>query len=464
MTEGSPSPRRLWGGRFAGPLAEAADRLNRSLPVDQRLWPQDVRAATAWAAALCRAGVLTAAEERTTLAGLDRVAARLADGVAASAPDEDVHTLVERLLREEVGELAGKLNTGRSRNDQVATDLRLWCLDTVADLDREVAALGSALIDQAEQGIDLVLPGYTHGQRAQPVRWGYVLLAHAWPLARDRERLRAVADRTSVLPLGAGALAGSGIAIDREDLRRTLGFARIADNSLDVTGDRDFVAELLFALAMIALHVSRLAGELIGYASSEYGFVRLADGYSTGSSLLPQKRNPDVFELARAKSAGVTTGLTGLLTLLRGLPAGYSKDLQEDKSYLFGAVDTVLATLPAVRGAIETLMPCPERMAAALDGSLMATDLADGLVAGGVPFREAHELVGRVVRLAEERGVAFADLPPREITAIHPLLPELVASLGSWERSVERRATSGGSSRVSVTEQIESLKCHLRAG
>jgi len=463
VTDGAtpPPPRRLWGGRFAGSLDETADRLNRSLPLDQRLWPQDVRAARAWVAALRGAGVLTASEARTIAAGLNRVAARLDGGVAADAPDEDVHTLVERLLFEEVGELAGKLNTGRSRNDQVATDLRLWCLDAVAEVDREVTALGIALIDRAEHGIDLLLPGYTHGQRAQPVRWAYVLLAHVWPLARDRHRLGAVADGASELPLGAGALAGSGIAIDREKLRTALGFARIAGSSLDVTGDRDFVAEFLFALAMIALHLSRLGGELINYASSEYGFVRLADGYSTGSSLLPQKRNPDVLELARAKSARVTSGLTGLMTLLRGLPSGYSKDLQEDKTYLFDAVDTLLATLPAVRGAIETLTTCPERMAAALDGGLMATDLADGLVASGVPFREAHELVGRVVRLAEERGLTFGALPAHEVTAIHPLLQGLVASLGSWEHSVERRATPGGSSRASVARQIEVLRSAL---
>lgn len=457
-----PGPRHhLWGGRFAGSLDEAADRLNRSLPIDQRLWPQDVRAAKAWATALRHAGVLTASEARTTIDGLDRVAQRLEAGAATDALDEDVHTLVERLLFEEIGELAGKLNTGRSRNDQVATDLRLWCLDAVTAVDRELAALGAALLEQAEQGIDLLLPGYTHGQRAQPVRWAYVLLAHAWPLARDRQRLRSVADRMSDLPLGAGALAGSGIAVERDELRKVLGFARTAGNSLDVTGDRDFVAELLFALAMVALHVSRLGGELVVYASSEYGFVRLADGFSTGSSLLPQKRNPDVFELARAKSAGVTSDLAGLLHLLRGLPAGYSKDLQEDKAYLFGAVDAVLVMLPAVRGAIETLTPCAERMAAALDGSLMATDLADGLVAGGVPFRQAHELVGRVVRLAEERGVPFSGLPAREVEAVHPALPGLVASLGSWDDSVERRATVGGSSRESVTRQIAALKAAL---
>jgi len=452
------SAHKLWGGRFTGSLAEAADRLNRSLPVDQRLWPQDVRVAQAWVSMLAHTDVLQPAEERDLIAGLSRVSDRLARGAAAGADDEDVHTLVERLLYEEVGEVAGKLNTGRSRNDQVATDLRLWVLDAAASVGQEAAALGSALVERAAQGLDLLLPGYTHGQRAQPVRWGYVLAAHAWPLARDRARLREVAERASELPLGAGALAGSGIPVDREYLRRALGFQRIAGNGLDVTGDRDFVADLLYALAMVAVHVSRLAAELITYASSEYGFIRLADGYSTGSSLMPQKRNPDIFELARAKSARVIGGLTGILTLLRGLPAGYSKDLQEDKSLLFDAVDTLLATLAAMRGAVETAEPRAERMAAALDRSLLATDVADGLVRSGLPFREAHAVVGRLVRLAEDRGTDLAGLPRSEIAAVHPALPDVIEGLGSWEQSVERRATTGASSRDAVRAQLTQLQ------
>jgi argininosuccinate lyase len=449
---------QLWGGRFTGSLAEAADCLNRSLPVDQRLWPQDVRVAQAWVSMLAQVDVLSPAEERSLIAGLARVADRLAAGVAADAPDEDVHTLVERLLYEEVGEVAGKLNTGRSRNDQVATDLRLWALEVGASVSREVAALGSALVEQAERSLDLLLPGYTHGQRAQPVRWGYVLAAHAWPLVRDLARLREAAERASELPLGAGALAGSGIPVDREYLRRALGFQRIAGNGLDVTGDRDFVADLLYALAMIGVHVSRLATELVTYASSEYGFVRLADAYSTGSSLMPQKRNPDIFELARAKSARVIGGLTGVLTLLRGLPAGYSKDLQEDKGLVFDAVDTVLATLPAVRGAVETLEPRADRMAAALDQSLLATDVADALMRTGLPFRESHAVVGRLIRLGEDRGSDFTAVPRPEAATLHPALPEVLDGLGSWEQSIERRATAGASSRDAVRAQLSQLE------
>jgi argininosuccinate lyase len=451
-------PHQLWGGRFASSPAEALDRLNRSLPVDHRLWPQDVRAGDAWVDALRAAGVLDAAETAALKQGLEQVARRLSAGEAGQAPDEDVHTLVERLLYEAVGPLAGKLNTGRSRNDQVVTDLRLWLLETLPAVDGELVALGRVLCQRAGTGVDIVLPGYTHAQRAQPVRWAYVLLAHAWPLARDRERLAQLSARMGELPLGSGAVAGSGIRVDREALARALGFRRVSPNALDVTGDRDFVVEAVFVLALVGTHLSRLAGELMAYASAEYGFIRLADEYCTGSSLLPQKRNPDVLELARAKAGRLLGDLTGLLAVLKGLPAGYSKDLQEDKALLFDAVDTVMLTLPALRGAVATLEPVPDRMAAALDTSLFATDLADGLVARGVPFREAHGLVGRLVKQAEQQGRPITDLTAAAAAAIHPALPELTAALGGWEESIERRATAGGSSRAAVAAQVAELQ------
>ena len=319
---------QMWGGRFAMGPSEALDALNRSLPVDHRIWPQDVTASKAWVHALGRVGVLAPAEEAQLLEGLDRVAERLADGAAVGAPDEDVHTLVERLLYEEVGAVAGKLHTGRSRNDQVATDLRLWTLEAIDQVDADLAALGRTLLARAREGIDDLLPGYTHGQRAQPVRWAYVLLAHAWPLVRDRQRLADARRRVAELPLGSGALAGSGFPVDRVLLKEALGFRTVSANALDATGDRDFVAEALFALTLVGIHLSRLAADMVLYASAEFGFVRLADEFSTGSSLLPQKRNPDVFELARAKSARVLGDLVALLATLKGLSAGYSKDLQ----------------------------------------------------------------------------------------------------------------------------------------
>jgi len=451
-------PHQMWGGRFTLGPSQALDALNRSLPVDHRLWPQDVIASKAWVQALGRVGVLTPVEESQLLDGLDRVAERLADGAAVGAPDEDVHTLVERLLYEEVGPAAGKLHTGRSRNDQVATDLRLWTLDAIDQLDAELAALGATLVTRAREGTDAILPGYTHGQRAQPVRWAYVLLAHAWPLVRDRQRLADARRRVAELPLGPGALAGSGFAVDRVLLKEALGFRSVSANALDVTGDRDFVAEVLFAIALVGTHLSRLGAELIQYASSEYGFVRLADDFSTGSSLMPQKRNPDVFELARAKSARLLGDLVALLTTLKGIPAGYSKDLQEDKALLFDACDTLAVVLPAVTGAIASLAVDRQRMHAALDACLRATDLADLLVEAGVPFRESHGLVGKLVREAERAGVPLDRVPEAVAAGIHPALGAALTQLGTWEDSVEGRATPGGASRKSVEDQLEELR------
>ncbi len=448
----------MWGGRFALGPSEALDALNRSLPVDHRLWPQDVAASKAWVHALCQAGVVTANEEAELLGGLDRVADQLADGAAVGAPDEDIHTLVERLLYNEVGGLAGKLHTGRSRNDQVATDLRLWTLDAIDHLDAGVAALGKTLVGKAKDGINAILPGYTHGQRAQPVRWAYVLLAHAWPLVRDRQRLADARRRTAELPLGSGALAGSGFPVDRVLLKEALGFRVVSPNALDATGDRDFVADVLFAIALIGTHLSRLGAELITYASGEFGFVTLADDFSTGSSLMPQKRNPDVFELARGKAGRMLGDLVALLTTLKGIPAGYQKDLQEDKALLFDACDTLATVLPAVTGAIETLTINADRMAAALDPAMRATDLADLLVEAGVPFRESHGLIGRLVRAAEHEHVPLDRVPQKIANAIHPALGSALAQLGTWEQSVESRATPGGASRASVESQIEELR------
>ena len=449
---------QMWGGRFALGPSEALNALNRSLPVDHRLWPQDVAASKAWVHALCRAGVVTSHEETELLAGLDRVADQLADGAAVGAPDEDVHTLVERLLYQEVGALAGKLHTGRSRNDQVATDLRLWTLDAIDQLDAGVAGLGKTLVGKAKDSSDAILPGYTHGQRAQPVRWAYVLLAHAWPLVRDRQRLADARRRTAELPLGSGALAGSGFPVDRVLLKEALGFRALSPNALDATGDRDFVADVLFAIALIGTHLSRLGAELITYASGEFGFITLADDFSTGSSLMPQKRNPDVFELARVKAGRLLGDFVALLTTLKGIPAGYQKDLQEDKALLFDACDTLATVLPAVTGAIETLTINADRMAAALDPAMRATDLADLLVEAGVPFRESHGLIGRLVRAAEHEHVPLDRVPQNIANDIHPALGPALAQLGTWEQSIESRATPGGASRASVESQIEELR------
>ena len=454
----------MWGGRFSLGPSEALDALNRSLPVDHRLWPQDVTASKAWVHALGRVGVVSHVEETRLLDGLDRVAERLADGAAVGAADEDVHTLVERLLYDEVGPVAGKLHTGRSRNDQVATDLRLWTLAAIDQIDADLAALGRALVARAEEGVDVLLPGYTHGQRAQPVRWAYVLLSHSWPLVRDRQRLADARRRVAELPLGSGALAGSGFAVDRVLLKEALGFRSVSANALDATGDRDFVAEVLFVLALVGTHLSRLAAELVLYTSAEFGFVRLSDDFSTGSSLMPQKRNPDIFELARAKSGRLLGDLVALLTTLKGLPAGYSKDLQEDKALLFDAFDTLALVLPAATGAMAALSVDAGRMRAALDASLRATDLADRLVEAGVPFRESHGLVGRLVREAERSGVPIDQVPGPVAAGIHPALGTALTQLGTWEDSVEGRATPGGAARQSVNEQLHALRVAFAEG
>ena len=365
---------------------------------------------------------------------------------------------LEAALADRIGGLAGKLHTGRSRNDQVATDLRLWTIDAIDQLDADLAALGRTLVTKAKDGVDAILPGYTHGQRAQPVRWAYVLLAHAYPLVRDRQRLADARRRVAELPLGSGALAGSGFPVDRVLLKEALGFRAVSANGLDATGDRDFVAEMLFAMALIGTHLSRLGAELISYASGEFGFVTLSDAFSTGSSLMPQKRNPDVFELARGKAGRLLGDLVALLTTLKGIPAGYQKDLQEDKALLFDACDTLAVVLPAVTGAIDTLTVNAAKMAAALDPAMRATDLADLLVEAGVPFRESHGLVGKLVRAAEQAGVALDRVPAAVAAGIHPALGAAVTQLGSWEDSVESRGTVGGSSRASVEGQIDELR------
>ena len=452
---------RLWGGRFDTSPAAALHALNSSLAVDWRLWPYDVQACRAWVKALAAADLVTEAESVEMLAGLERVAEILACGLPADASDEDVHTLIERLLHESIGDLAGKLRTGRSRNDLVATDFRLWTIDALGEISTQLRALIVTLLDSARTHLDVITPGYTHGQQAQPVRWSHVLLAHAWPLVRDLERAASVRKRTSVLPLGSGALAGPGFPIDRDLLRHELGFIRSSANALDATGDRDFAAEALFVLALTGVHLSRLAAEFVIYSSAEFGFLTLADAYSTGSSLMPQKRNPDVFELVRGKAGGFIGDLTAMLTLLKGIPQGYQKDLQEDKSILFGAVDAMLLVLPAFTGAVATAQVNAERMADALDDAMKATDLADLLVRRGMAFDDAHTVVGALVRRAEERNVSWSELPEAEMRGIDPLLAECAAEVGTWEDVVERRTVMGGTSRQAVRDQLREARAAL---
>ncbi len=454
----------LWGGRFSEGMAPEMEPLNRSLDMDFRFWRQDVRASRTWARAIFRAGVLTRTEWRDIDAGLEAVASRLEGMDPATVADEDIHSLVERLLVEEAGEAGAKLHTGRSRNDQAATGVRLWGMDAVTSLDRRVVRLGHVLVDLAAESRDLVMPGYTHLQRAQPVRAAHWALSHVWPLVRDRARLRSAADEAAVLPLGAGAIGGCPFDVDRTAMARELGFRSATANSMDAVGDRDWIASTLFAGAMIGVHLSRLCEDLVLFASEEFGFLRLSDAYCTGSSLMPQKRNPDVAELARGKSGRLVGNLVSMMIQLKGLPTGYNRDLQDDKAAIYDTVDTLELTLPAVAGAIGGAAFDPERMRAALDPALLATDLADFLVGKGVPFRTSHEVVGRVVRRAETLGCSIAQLSERTLVEEHPAFDSGVREVFDPVRSADARAVRGGTGRAAVVEQLELAREALRAG
>jgi len=461
---GAPSG-GLWGGRFDGGMAPEMVPLNRSLPVDHRLWQEDLRGSRAWARALAKAGVLSGDERESLLHGLDQVENRLARGIPLDGPDEDIHSLVERLLGEEVGPLAGKLHTGRSRNDQVSTDFRMWGMGAIHRLDQEVTRVMGALLVLADRGIDLILPGYTHLQQGQPVRAAQWVLSHLWPLARDRRRLRAAGVAAAVLPLGSGALAGCPFPVDRRGLAAELGFRSVSENSMDAVSDRDWALDLQYAGAVLGVHLSRLAEDLLLFSSREFGFVRLADGYSTGSSLMPQKRNPDVAELVRGKSGRLHGNLVALLTLMKGLPTGYNRDLQEDKGLVFDTVDTLELLLPALAGALATAEFRPQAVARALDAELLATDLADVLVRAGVPFRQSHDIVGALVRAAEGAGLPLSDLPEDVFASHHPALGQGRAREAfNWERSVESRDTEGGTSRRRVQEQMARARAELESG
>jgi argininosuccinate lyase len=454
----SAKSHKLWGGRFGSGPAPAFDALNNSIAIDFRLWPFDVQASKTWAMGLYKANVLTLDECDEIERGLDAVAARLEAGEQPVATDEDVHTLIDRLLHDEIGEVASKLHTGRSRNDQVATASRLWAMEAATRLDTAVRSLQQVMIDQAHGLETVLMPSYTHLQRAIPVAGAHWLLSHFWPLERDRTRLRAALRSASVLPLGSGAVAGCAYPISRVLLQGSLGFAAISPNSVDAVSDRDFVAELLFAATMIGTHLSRLAEDLIIYGSSEFGFVQFGDAFTSGSSMMPQKRNPDALELARGSAARMLGDLTTLIATLKGLPSSYNKDLQDDKRVLFDAVDTLLIVLPAVGGALAECEFNPARMRAALSSTMMATDLADYLVRKGATFREAHGAVGRLIRRCEEEKLSLHTLPLSAFTATHPLFGQDVFNALSAHESVEQRDVDGGTGPRAVRAQLEAAQ------
>ena len=454
---------KLWGGRFSAETDALMRQLNDSIRFDIRLWEADICGSIAYAGALAAAGIITRREGAQLVRGLKAVRAEFAAGAFVVQPgDEDIHTAVERRLKELIGDVAGKLHTGRSRNDQVATDMRLFCRAAIADLKSEIAYLQTALLTQAQAHVDTVMPGYTHLQRAQPITFAHWCLAYFWMLARDVDRLNDCAARVNVMPLGSGALAGNPFPIDRQALAAALGFAAISQNSLDAVSDRDFVAELLFDCALLGAHLSRLAEDLVIYSSAEFGFVTFSDAYSTGSSLMPQKKNPDAMELARAKSGRLVGNLVSVLTMLKGLPMTYDKDMQEDKEPLFDSLDTLALTLPVLAGAIGTLRVNADRMRAALDPAMLATDVAEYLVRRGVPFREAHHLAGRAVALSESKGARLDELSDADWQSISPRFGPDIRDVFNVAQSVASRDVAGGTSPRAVREQIRQARAWLR--
>ena len=455
-----PDGRTLWHGRFAGGPAEALLAYTVSLPFDQRMWRDDIAGSRAHVRGLARVGLLSAVEAAAILEALDTVHAEMEAGTFTFvAADEDIHTAIERRVTELAGPAGGKLHTARSRNDQVATDLRLWCKRELLDVARGIHALQTVLLTRAVEAGDVYLPGYTHLQRAQPVLLAHHLLAHGWALGRDVDRLLQTRERLDVSPLGAGALAGSSLPIDPVGNAADLGFARAFDNSLDAVGDRDFVAEALFDLALVGIHLSRIGEEWVLWTSGEFGFAVLDDGYATGSSMLPQKKNPDIAELARGKSGRLIGNLTGLLATLKGLPLAYNRDLQEDKEPLFDSVEQVSLAVAALTGMIATATFVPDAMQAAADEeTTAATDLAEFLVRGGTPFREAHAIVGAHVRAALAGEATLRDL----VAADERLGPD-AAALVAPGVGVRMRTSRGAAVPEALGEQLDAYRAMLAA-
>src|SRR3954452_23409169 len=459
MSDTAP-PTRLWGGRFSGGPADALSRLSMSVHFDWRLAPYDLLASRAHARVLNGAGLLDEDELRRVLVALDELDHDARHGLfRPTTEDEDVHTALERGLLERVGVLGGKLRAGRSRNDQVATDLRLYLRDHARQLAGRVAELEVALIDQAERNIDVPAPGLTHLQHAQPVLFAHQLLAHVHPLTRDVDRLRDWDRRAAVSPLGSGALAGSSLPLDPEAVAAELGFAGAAANSIDAVSDRDFVAEFLFCAAMIGVHLSRLGEEIVLWTTREFRWVELDDGFSTGSSIMPQKKNPDVAELARGKAGRLVGDLVTVLTVLKGLPLAYDRDLQEDKEPVFDAVDTLLLVLPAVAGMVATMQVDTERLSnTAADGFALATDVAEHLVRKGVPFRDAHEAVGHLVVWCTVHGCDLTEVSDEDLISISPHLTPDVRDVLSVDGALAARAAPGGTAPERVAEQLAALR------
>jgi argininosuccinate lyase len=443
---------KAWSGRFTTGADPAAESFTASLAFDRRLWPQDLRGSEAWAQGLARAGLLTPDEHRAIADGLGRIRAELAAGTFPFRPElEDIHINIERRLQELVGAVGGKLHTGRSRNDQIATDERLYLKDVCTGVSDGLREVQRALVARAAESTDVAMPGYTHLQRAQPIVLAHHLLAYVFMLERDRGRMAACRARADVLPLGAAALAGTAFPIDREALAADLGFAAVAPNSLDAVSDRDYILEFLAAAAIAGMHMSRLAADLTLWATAEFAFVEIADGFATGSSIMPQKKNPDVAELIRGKSGRLYGNLMALLTAMKGLPLAYNSDMQEDKEPFFDSVDTLEAILGVLPPMLATLTFRTERMRrAAGENFATATDVADYLVRKGLPFRQAHDVVGRIVRYGLEQGRDLLELSVAELRRFSDLIGDDVGDAISVEASLRARAVPGGTAPEAV--------------
>ena len=445
----------LWGGRFSEPSDEDLRALNDSIAFDRALYAEDIEGSVAYAGALARAGVISAEEAETIIGGLRQVRDEFAaDAFLIQAGDEDIHTAVERRLIELVGDVGGKLHTGRSRNDQVATDFRLWCMRAADQLAGDIRQLQAALVAKAEAHVDTLTPGYTHLQPAQPISAAHWLMSFFWMLERDIDRLHGARTRMAECPLGSGALAGNPLGLDRQALAAELGFDAPSPNSLDAVSDRDFVADLLYAIAMAAIHLSRLAEDILIYANPVFGFVTLDDRYSTGSSLMPQKRNADPMELMRGKTGRLIGNLSGFLATLKALPSGYNKDLQEDKEALLDSLDSMRRLLPVISAVISSLRLNSQAMRAALSDDLLATDLADYLVRKGMPFRQAHHVIGAAVRLAAQRELSLSQLDLPALQSISGEFAADVAAVFDFRESVAQRNSIGGAAPSAVQEQI----------
>ena len=453
-------PKGARGRRFEGALDETAARMNASVDFDRRLLPHDVAGSIAHAEMLAARGIITAADAKLITDGLRRVEAKLAAGeLPWDAALEDVHMNVEARLIDDIGDAGRRLHTGRSRNDQVATDLRLYARAAVARLVQLIDELRRALVVQARAHIDTLLPGYTHLQRAQPVRLAHHLLAYDAMLVRDRGRLTDAAKRGDLSPLGSGALAGTTLPIDRAAVAQSLGFAGVTTNSLDAVGDRDFAIEIVAACALAQVHLSRLGEELVLWTSSEFGFAKIGEAYCSGSSLMPQKMNPDLAELVRAKAGRVIGAWVTLVTVVKGLPLAYNKDLQETQEPLYDAIETLEASLTVARGMIAATTFDKTTMRAAVDkGYLVATEIADYLVTKDVPFREAHDIAGHLVRVASDRGVELAALTLDELKAAHATFDSDLADWLDPVRAVDRRDLPGGPARTRVLAEIERIE------